>query len=173
MEPIKHRLGYFGIALLVFLTDQASKFWAYTALRTTPGETLPVVEGCFNLKYAENPGIAFSIFGDAPPAMRWVLLTMAFLAATGVTIYKLRTALHERWLLVTLSLILGGILGNALDRITYGAVIDFLHVYWRDYHWPIFNLADSAICCGAAMLGIDLFRTAREETPQPADKVAG
>lgn len=165
------RFGYFGLTLLVLMADQASKFWAFKVLRFLPEQNISLIPGFFSLSYAQNTGIAFSLFGNGTQITRWALLTTACLAAIGVVVYSLRTSLKERWLLLALAMILGGIVGNALDRVIHGAVIDFLHVYWREYHWPIFNVADSFICIGAGLLALDvLLSSHRIESPssQPA-----
>lgn len=170
LHPISfpQRLGYFGVSILVLLSDQLTKFWAWSVLQHDPDQTISVFKPFFSLTFALNTGIAFSLFGTAPSHItRWVLLVIAFAAATGVIVYSLKTSLRDRRLLWALSLILGGIVGNASDRVVYGAVVDFLHFFWRDYHWPIFNVADSAICVGAFLLAVDVLFLAEKTAAAP------
>jgi signal peptidase II len=163
------RLPYFAITVAVIAADQASKLWAHSVLRVKPNQTLEVIRGFFNFSYAENPGIAFSLFNSGAATTKAFLLGIACVAAIGLTVYMLRTPPSERRLLATLGLILGGVAGNALDRVTYGAVIDFLDVFVGASHWPTFNIADSAICVGAVVLAIDALLGLRTGAPAEAE----
>lgn len=143
-----------GIALIVLILDLASKFWVESVLRF--GEVIPVTS-FFNLVLTYNPGAAFSFLSDQPGWQRWFLSGIAAIASLVIAymLYKYR---HERLFCWSLSLVLGGALGNLYDRITLGHVVDFLDFYIGNYHWPAFNIADSAICIGAVLLVYESFR---------------
>ncbi|OYT70714.1 MAG: signal peptidase II [Chloracidobacterium sp. CP2_5A] len=148
--PYRELLAAGGLIAL----DQLSKAWAYWSLRPTE-MPVRVIPGFFRLRYAENPGIAFSLFDSGTPAMRMTLLGIAVCAALGASFYLWRTPAERRLLRVTLTCLLGGILGNAIDRVVHGAVIDFLDFYWGAWHFPTFNIADSCITVGAILLALD------------------
>lgn len=165
------RFWYLAITLAILLADQVTKAWAWMILRLMPSQQITLIEGMLNLDYAENPGIAFSLLGSWPPATRWFLFAVASLAAIGVFFYLLFTPLRERRLLVALSMILGGIIGNAIDRVVHGFVVDFLDVYIRwqgEHHWPTFNVADSFICIGAFLLAVDLLVGSQHASSSPS-----
>ena len=114
---------------------------------------MPVIDGFFSIIHASNPGGAFSLLAGADSAFRVPFFFIAATIAIGVLIYFLwQIPLQQRWLLFAVSGVLGGALGNLIDRIAFGQVTDFLLVYWRDYHWPAFNVADSFISVGIAIL---------------------
>ncbi|MGQ9897194.1 MAG: signal peptidase II [Acidobacteriota bacterium] len=148
--PYRH----FLLAGILVLLDQSSKLWVYWSLRPTD-TVMCVIPGFFQLRYAENPGIAFSLLDSGTPSVRLTLLVIAVCAAVGVALYLWWTP-PDRWLLRwTLTCLLGGIGGNAIDRIVHGAVIDFLDFHWSGWHFPTFNLADSCITVGAVLLALD------------------
>jgi len=142
-----------GIASIVLILDLASKFWVETLL--VYGQHIPVT-GFFNLVLTYNSGAALSFLSDASGWQRWFLSSIAIIASI-IIIYLLHKYKTEKLFCLSLSLILGGALGNLWDRITLGHVIDFLDFYISDYHWPAFNIADSAIFIGAALLIIESF----------------
>lgn len=147
MSPILKR--GLGLAVVVVLLDQATKFWASTAL--SYAQPVPIFPG-FNLTLLHNPGAAFSFLGDAGGWQRWFFLALA-LGVSAWLIHWMRALQdHERWTGVALALIVGGALGNAIDRVWLGHVVDFIDLYWQNYHWPAFNIADSAITVGAVLL---------------------
>lgn len=122
-------------------------------------ESRPVVEGYFNLTYVRNSGAAFGMLSRQDPKfLRLFFLSVTGLALVIITFYYSRVPWSQRLTLCSLGLIMGGALGNGIDRYTIGQVIDFLDVYVGDYHWPAFNVADSAICIGVGLLLIDSFR---------------
>ncbi len=164
------RFIYFGITLLVVLLDQASKRWVYTVLRTTPGRTKSVIGGFLDLSYAENPGIAFSMFNSGEASTRFILLGIAICAALGIGTYSFLLPRTQWRMLTILALILGGILGNAIDRAAYGWVIDFIDCYVGASHFPTFNIADSAISTGAFFLALETLFGQRTSSPAPADQ---
>ena len=143
----------FGIAVL--LVDQVVKFLALAHL--TPGLPLHVVDGFFALTLILNPGLAFGLLSALPPGWRW-LVALLSLTALGVLL-KLSARLLPaggRPTAVALGLIFGGAVGNLVDRYRFGAVVDFIDLYWNSYHWPAFNVADSAITLGVALLALRL-----------------
>jgi signal peptidase II len=151
---VKRRALYSAIAFGVLALDQLTKRWAVEALRGQPD--VVVVDGLLRLVYAENPGIAFSFFNSGASATRWALVAVSSVAAAIVCVYMARLETSAVRLHVTLALLLGGIVGNLVDRIAYGRVVDFIDVYWNTYHWPTFNVADSAISVGACLLALEL-----------------
>lgn len=147
------KLIYLLVTLLVLALDQWSKLWAARTLRNSSEQ--PVIDGFLNLNYTENAGIAFGLLSDGN--VKWLLVAISIAATSIVTLYLLRTPLSNRLLLWSLSLLAAGITGNLIDRLRMGSVIDFIEVYYRSYHWPVFNVADTAITIGAALMAIELF----------------
>jgi signal peptidase II len=163
------RVCYFGLAAAVIALDQASKAWAAGRLRPDPAG-IDVVPGLVRFVYAENPGIAFSLFDSGASATRWLLSAFSTVAAVAVVAYALRTDARLFRLQVTFALLLGGIVGNLVDRVRTGRVVDFIDVYVSVYHWPTFNVADSAISVGAALLALEMLRgSGHESEPRPAE----
>ena len=139
---------WLALATLVLLLDQASKYAVLQNFQL--GESLALTP-FFNLVLVYNSGAAFSFLAGAGGWQKWFFLTLALLVALWIIAVLYREQ-RDRGLCLALSLILGGALGNALDRLQHGAVVDFLDVYWQSAHWPAFNVADSAICIGAVLL---------------------
>lgn len=140
-------------ALLLFVLDQLVKLWALGRLQ--PGVPIPVLDDIFHLTLTFNPGVAFGFLGTVGPAWRWLvgLLSLVALAVLGSLAVRLLPD-GDWWTASGLGLIFGGAVGNLLDRVRFGAVVDFLDVHWGNYHWPAFNLADSGITVGVAVLVI-------------------
>lgn len=155
-----------GIALIVLMLDLASKYWVESALEF--GQSIPLT-GFFNLVLTYNPGAAFSFLSDQPGWQRWFLSGIAGGAALLI-VYLLNKYKHEKLFCLSLSLILGGAVGNLYDRITLGHVVDFLDFYIGHYHWPAFNIADSAIFIGAALMIYESFQG--KENPETSRKKA-
>lgn len=153
-----------SIALIVLILDLASKYWIESTLEF--GERIPLT-GFFNLVLTYNPGAAFSFLSEQPGWQRWFLSGIAGSAALAI-VFLLNKYRQEKLFCLSLSLILGGALGNLYDRITLGHVVDFLDFYIGNYHWPAFNIADSAIFVGAALMIYDSFR--KKENPEDAAK---
>lgn len=141
------------LALAVLVLDQISKLWVLAIFQG--GEVLPVTP-FFNWVLVYNPGAAFSFLAGAGGWQKWFFLVLA-LAVSAWVIHSLRQPETTFLLGNALSLIMGGALGNAIDRLAYGAVVDFLDFHWQGLHWPAFNLADAAICLGAFLLVWDQF----------------
>ncbi|HTY77269.1 MAG TPA: signal peptidase II [Candidatus Bathyarchaeia archaeon] len=138
---------------IVVILDQAVK---WLALRRLPlGVPIPVVDGFFSLTLVMNPGLAFGMLGTVPPGWRWVVALLS-VCAVGVLATLATRLLPEggRVAALAIGMIFGGAAGNLIDRARFGAVVDFLDFYWRGWHWPAFNVADSAISVGVALLAL-------------------
>lgn len=140
-----------GVAAVVVLIDHLTKWWVRTSFQLY--ETVPVIEGFFHFTYVRNPGGAFGLLRDVDAAVRLPLFVVVATVAVGVLVYFVRQLpTEQRFLQVALGLVLGGAIGNLIDRVAFGEVIDFLDVFWGEYHWPAFNVADSAISSGVVVL---------------------
>ena len=144
-------LRWLWLSLLVVLLDQLSKQVVEMSLLVY--ETVAVAP-FFNLTLAYNEGAAFSFLSDQGGWQRWFFAFTAILVTLVLTVWLSRLR-GERLLAVSLSLVIGGAVGNLIDRLTFGHVIDFLDFYYGSYHWPAFNLADIAITCGVILLFFD------------------
>jgi signal peptidase II len=142
---------WLSLAALVLLADQATK---WLVLQTMPlGEVIPIT-GFFNLVHVRNPGAAFSFLADAGGWQRWLFAFFA-VGVSAVLIVMMRKAPGQRLFCFAAALIIGGAIGNLIDRLVFGEVIDFLDFFWNQWHWPAFNLADSAITVGAVVMILD------------------
>lgn len=151
----------FAVVVLISLVlDQLTKLYID---RTMPlFQSIPVIDGLFSITYVRNKGAAFSFLAHASWRLPFFLvITVIALVVILVAMRKLRD--DQRLATVSLGLIFSGAAGNLIDRVRLGEVIDFLEVYWRSFHWPAFNVADSAICVGVALLAIDMLREERRE----------
>ena len=136
-----------SVAALTILIDQISKQLILRNFR--PGDLLPVIPGFFNLTLTFNPGAAFGLWANLPSGWREVALGLSIaLALVAVIIFLMHPNCQSNLARVSLSAVLGGAIGNIIDRFTYGSVVDFLDFYIGAYHWPAFNIADSAIFMG-------------------------
>jgi signal peptidase II len=142
---------WLGISALVILLDQ----WSKSAISShfVFGEGV-VITGFFNLVLAHNMGASFSMLNNAGGWQRWLFSAVAVIASIWI-IFLLRRHAQQKLFSFSLSFILGGALGNLIDRIRFGFVVDFLDFHWNEHHFAAFNLADSAITCGAALLLLD------------------
>jgi signal peptidase II len=152
------------LSLLVVAADRWTKWLA--SRRIELGDHVTVIAHIFAISHVENPGAAFSLFNDSssPGRVRWMLLVFSLLAAVAVLIALLKLGRRINATTIALALILGGALGNAYDRLRFGYVIDFLEVHIVHYHWPDFNVADSAIVVGGIMLLLDALFSGKEQT---------
>jgi signal peptidase II len=140
-----------AVAALVLALDQATKAWALRALAGAGPVT--VIPGYFDLTLSRNTGGVFGLFAGAPSLVRRAFFVAATAVALGVIVSFLRRwGPESRLLTVALSLVAGGALGNLIDRLRFGSVVDFIDWYWRTHHWYTFNVADSAISVGAVLL---------------------
>lgn len=141
---------YFLLVLSVIVADQLSKFWVVSSFQMY--ETREIIPGFFNLVYVTNTGAAFSMLADVDsPWKHYFFLSIGGIAIIGLTIAYFMYRHENRFYLPAFALVAGGAAGNLVDRIYHGAVVDFLDVYVADFHWPAFNVADSAICVGAGI----------------------
>ena len=146
---------WFGLSALIIIADQITKYAASSMLLMhEPVAILPF----FNFTLMHNTGAAFSFLADQGGWQRWFFAVLASGVSIVLAVWLSRLKAHETWLAMALSLVLGGAIGNLIDRVYYGYVIDFIDVYYNTSHWPAFNIADSAISIGAVMLVIDAFR---------------
>jgi signal peptidase II len=155
-------MGFYLIALAVVLTDQATKEIVVRTMRL--GQSIPIVPGYFDLTYVLNPGAAFSLLATLPEKIRnpfFIAISVA--AAILIIVYRARHLRGHRLASVSLGLVLGGAVGNLIDRIRYGVVVDFLDAHVHQYHWPVFNVADSAISVGVTLLLLEMFLEWRRE----------
>ena len=143
---------------VVLVIDQLTKVYVDRSMQLY--QSIPVVDGLFSITYLRNKGAAFSFLAEASWRLPFfVLVSVIAVVVIMVALGKLRD--DQKLAAVSLSLILSGAVGNLIDRVRLGEVIDFLDVYWRSHHWPAFNVADSAICVGVALLALDMFREER------------
>jgi len=143
------------VAAGVILADRLSKLWIVAHINY--GDAIPVIPNLFRLTHWLNDGAAFSLFADAasPTVVRWSLVSFSLIASVAVLVTLARVADRFSLLSVSLALVLGGALGNAWDRVATGLVVDFLEFHIFNYHWPDFNVADSAIVVGACLMLLD------------------
>lgn len=146
------------MTLLDFITK------AYISSTMFLHESFVVIGGFLNITYVRNPGAAFSFLADAPPVFRFVFfVTVTALAIILVLTYIARSKIEEPFMTFALSLILSGAVGNLIDRVRFGEVIDFIDVYIGSHHWPAFNVADSTISVGAVILLLEMFRGTKRQ----------
>jgi signal peptidase II len=163
------RLHYLAITAVVIILDIWTKW--LVVKRIDLHDAIPVIPNFFQLVHVRNPGAAFGIGATATSKLVPLLLNVGAIAVfIVVVIYALRSAVSDRLLQTGLHLILGGAVGNLIDRFRWGYVVDFLDVYVGRYHWPAFNVADSAIVIGIALLFLDMKK--RPETERAAADVA-
>jgi len=135
------------IAGLIVLADQLTKAWVLRAI--SPYEVIPVIPGFFNLIHVQNPGGAFGFFASAGSQWRALFFIIFSIAAVLMILYLYKsTPASYKWLLSAFSLVAGGAAGNLVDRLRFGQVVDFIDIYVGGWHWPAFNIADSAITVG-------------------------
>jgi signal peptidase II len=152
-------LRWLGVSALVIVFDQWSK--AAIGSHFAYGESMQVTP-FFELVLAHNQGAAFSMLNDAGGWQRWLFSALAVIASIWITLL-LRKHRQQKLFCLALSMIMGGALGNLTDRIAYGYVVDFLYFHWNAHYFPAFNLADSAITCGAGLLLWDSFMSKKTE----------
>ncbi len=139
-----------AIAAAVVFVDQLSKLWIMATFSLH--EQQDIIPGFFNLVYVVNTGAAFSILADVDsPWRHYFFLIIGCIAVVGLTIAYMKFKVENTFYYLPIGLIVGGALGNMIDRIRFGSVVDFLDFYFGNYHWPAFNVADSAICVGAVL----------------------
>ena len=152
-----------AITALVIVLDRLTKNWVRGHIEL--GQAIPVISKVFRISHVLNDGAAFSLFADSasPDHIRWGLIAFSSVAALAILIALVRTGTRFTLTTVSLAMILGGALGNDYDRIRFASVIDFLEVHIFSYHWPDFNIADSAIVVGACLLMLDVLLPEKRE----------
>lgn len=145
---------WYGISLSIILLDQWTKGLAVDHLNHAEAQR---VTSFFDLTLAYNPGAAFSFLSDESGWQRWFFSIIAAVVSVVLAVWIWRLGTQQRVLGAGLALILGGAIGNLYDRLALGHVVDFISVHYQQHYWPAFNIADSAITCGAVLLIIDMF----------------
>jgi signal peptidase II len=172
VRDLRDRAHYLLLFVLVVIADQVTK--AIVARTSTLHESRLLIEGFLSLTYVRNRGGAFGAFSDADIPYQAVLFSLVSLCAlAAIALYAWRTPLENRGTQTALALVMAGAVGNLIDRAWRGSVIDFVDVYWGSHHWPAFNVADSAISIGVAVLVLEVLRdpgTGREAAPSPAGR---
>lgn len=148
-------LPWLWLSALVIVLDLGTKYLASSNLDY--GMPVPVLP-FFNLTLLHNTGAAFSFLADQGGWQRWFFAVLAVGVSIMLIAWLYRLPRSDRWLPIALALVLGGALGNLYDRLVLGYVVDFIHVYYGNYHFPAFNIADCAISVGAVMIALDMFR---------------
>ena len=145
-------LWFIALGVLVVILDQASKLWILANVPLYYDiNILPI----FDITYVRNYGAAFSFLSDQGGWQRWFFTGIAFVISALLIYWMAKTPWREQRQLWSYGLILGGAIGNVTDRLMHGYVVDFLHFYYENWHFPAFNVADMAISCGAALLILD------------------
>ena len=154
-------LKWAWISIAIIVLDQLTKLWIVD--RIPLGGSVPVLP-VLNIIHTYNPGAAWSMFANAGGAQRWVFSALAIVVSVVLAYWLRRLALStQRLLIAGLTLILGGAIGNVLDRLRLGHVVDFIQTHWNDSYFPTFNVADSAISIGAVFVVLDALREAQRE----------
>ncbi|HEY0428830.1 MAG TPA: signal peptidase II [Pyrinomonadaceae bacterium] len=161
-KDILWKLAYLAVSGAVFSIDRLTKGWAFKNLRS--GDIREAIPNFLNFSYAENPGVAFSFFNDHGQTGRWGLSAVAIVAAILVLYYFWRVPRTDDRILGGLALLLAGIAGNVTDRLWFGYVVDFIDVQFGSWHYPTFNVADTAICIGAGLLILDILLSRKKKT---------
>ena len=158
------------VAILVIALDPATKAVVESRLRL--GEVVVIVEGLFDFTHARNLGGVGGVGGDLPPSVRtFVFLALPVIITAFAFWYSWTLPPDAKWRQLAIALVVGGAIGNLIDRLTHdpAAVVDFILVHWHEHYWPAFNIADSAICTGVAILLVATFVDDEEmEAPPPA-----
>ena len=153
-------LKWLWLSLLAVILDQGSKLAIAGSMQLYQSiQIMPY----FNLTYVHNTGAAFSFLSEAGGWQRWFFAGLALVISVVIAVWLARLKQHETLLAVALSLVLGGAIGNLIDRLAYGYVIDFLDVYYQTWHWPAFNIADSAITLGVILMLVESFGLGKSE----------
>jgi len=160
-------LKWLWLSLITLILDQWSKIAINGSMQLY--ESIALIPG-FNLTYVHNTGAAFSFLSEAGGWQRWFFAFMAFAISIVLTIWLYRLKRNEILLAFALSLVLGGAIGNLIDRVAYGYVIDFLDVYYQTWHWPAFNIADSAICIGVFLMLLESFGIGAADEVEESDQ---
>ena len=150
-----YTLRWILVALFIVVLDQASK---WIVCRQLLLHQPVVIFPFFSLFLTYNTGAAFSLFSQAAGWQRWLLIATSVIVIVAILFWLRRLPRQSCLLPLALMLVLGGAIGNLIDRMTLGYVIDFLLLHWQQWQWPVFNIADSAICLGTGLLGLQLLK---------------
>lgn len=166
-RPSPSALSWLLLSAVVIVLDQASKWLALANLQ--PYEPIAVIDGFLNWMLAFNTGAAFSFLADSGGWQRWFFTALALVVSAVLVVWLGRTARRDWRNAMPLALIIGGAIGNVIDRARLGHVVDFIDVFVGEHHWPAFNIADSAICVGAfGLIAFSLFRDALNKSTKAA-----
>lgn len=160
-RPARSALPWLGLSLLIIAIDYVTKQWALATLEMH--RPVSVIDGVWQWTLTFNYGAAFSFLSDHSGWQRWLFTGLAIVISAVLTFMLSRVARHDWKQALPFALIIGGAVGNLIDRIRYGYVVDFVDWYWQDYHWPAFNVADSAIVAGAIGLALFGFMSGSQE----------
>lgn len=158
-----HLLRY-SIVIVIVILDQITKIWADGALEMYQQV---FITSFFNITKAYNYGAAFSFLDTPGGWQRWFFTSISLIVSIVLTVWLYRMTRAEKWLSLSIALILGGAIGNLIDRFFYGYVVDFIQVHWNESYFPSFNVADAAISCGTVLL---LILTFFEKSDEPEAK---
>lgn len=159
-ESSRIKLSFLLVSLGVLVADQWSKWWVE---RTLPlHQPMEIIPGFLNFTHVQNTGVAFGMFAaNGSSSGTLVLTALGLVALVVVGVYFWRTSIDDRLMLTSLALILGGAVGNLMDRIAAGSVTDFIDAYVGTYHWHTFNVADSAITIGICLMAVEILLSGR------------
>lgn len=156
--------GYYALAVFVIIFDQITKYYFNTQFEL--GETVEIISPVLSWTLAYNYGAAFSFLAEAGGWQKWFFAILGIVVSLFITGYLKQTAKNAKLLSIGLALILGGAIGNVIDRFFHGYVIDFIHVHYADvWHYPIFNIADIGICVGMVFVVVDMLFLESKRTP--------
>lgn len=156
--------GYYALAVFVIIFDQITKYYFNTWFEL--GETVEIISPVLSWTLAYNYGAAFSFLAEAGGWQKWFFAILGIVVSLFITGYLKQTAKNAKLLSIGLALILGGAIGNVIDRFFHGYVIDFIHVHYADiWHYPIFNIADIGICVGMVFVVVDMLFLESKRTP--------
>lgn len=148
------------IAIAGLVVDQATKLYVDRVMALH--QSIPVIDGLFSFTYLRNRGAAFSFLSDASWRLPF-FIGITLIAAAVIVVALKRMRDDQKLAQVALAMIFSGAIGNLIDRVRLGEVIDFLDVYWKNHHWPAFNVADSLICVGVALVALDMLKEERRQ----------
>ncbi|MFP5374145.1 MAG: signal peptidase II [Gammaproteobacteria bacterium] len=166
-HPKPNALSWLALSVVVVVLDQLTKLWVLTSL---PEYTaIPVIDGFWNWYRTYNTGAAFSFLADAGGWQHWFFIGIGLVICAVLVVWLARTPRHDWRTALPFALVIGGAVGNLIDRFVHGHVVDFIQWYWRDWYWPAFNIADAAIVVGAigiAVFGLVQGRSAASSRPR-------
>ena len=156
------KLPWLWLSLVIFVVDQASKFWFDNNL--TMYQQIVIIPDYFSWTLLYNTGAAFSFLADAAGWQRWFFAAVAVGVSVVLVVWLKRLKPEETWLALALAMVLGGALGNLVDRVVFGHVVDFILLHWhQQWYFPAFNVADMAITGGAILLALDMFKSDKSD----------